>query len=229
MRDLLLKKNIRTFKDLRGNESHKDSKYAYKLQVIASDVSRGRLIMLPHDIREYGLLPDELDVARAVRMSMSIPFFYKPVIIKDTKGVASFIVDGGILSNYPVGIFDPEGNTSPLWPTFGYKLVEPDENRPHDIRGPISLLSALFSTMMEAHDARYIKDTNFQRTIPIETLGVRTTDFDTTMEKKQELYESGKKAAEEFFQKWNFEDYEQKRIEKEESRRQRVWKSEAGM
>ncbi|PJE64401.1 MAG: patatin [Candidatus Ryanbacteria bacterium CG10_big_fil_rev_8_21_14_0_10_43_42] len=229
LRDLLLQKNIRTFKDLLIDENIKDSTYRYKLQVIASDVSRGRLITLPHDVSEYGFVPNDFDVARAVRMSMSIPFFYKPVIMKNAKGDASFIVDGGILSNYPVGIFDPVGNTSPLWPTFGYKLVEPDEYKPHNINGPVSLLAALFSTMMEAHDARYIKDTNFQRTIPIETLGVQTTDFDTTIEKKQELYESGKKAAEEFFQKWNFEEYNQKRG-KGESRRQQVWKSkeEAG-
>jgi NTE family protein len=224
LRELFLKKNIRTFGDLLIDKNMKDPTYAYKLQVIASDVSRGRLIILPRDINEYGILPHELDVARAVRMSMSIPFFYKPVTLQDARGNTSFIVDGGILSNYPVGIFDSGANTSSVWPTFGYKLVEPDEGKPHDIDGPISLLGALFSTMMEAHDARYIKDTNFRRTIPIETLGVQTTDFDMTMEKKQALYESGKKAATEFFRNWSFEEYEQKRRE-EESRRERVWET----
>jgi len=225
IRDLLEKKNVRTFGDLVMKEYEGYPSYRYKLQVVASDISRGKLLVLPWDIADYGLDPDKLEVARAVRMSMSIPFFYKPVVLKDKEGNPSYIVDGGVLSNYPVWIFDPKGNTSPLWPTFGYKLVEPDEGKPHTIRGPISLLGALFSTMMEAHDAQYIKDANFRRTIPIKTLGIQTTDFDMTMDQKQALYESGKKAAENFFQRWNFESY-QKQLQREEGRRQRVWKTE---
>jgi NTE family protein len=41
--------------------------------------------------------------------------------------------------------------------------------------------------MMEAHDVRYIRDENFVRTIPIPTLGVKTTDFDLSREKSEAL------------------------------------------
>ncbi|GAJ11997.1 unnamed protein product, partial [marine sediment metagenome] len=180
-----------------------------KLRVIASDISRGRLLVLPQDIADFGVRPGDLNVAAAVRMSMSIPFFYEPVKLRNMKtNQVSYIVDGGILSNFPVWLFDTEGEVS-AWPTFGFKLVEPDEEMqvPHRIRGPISLLAALFSTMMEAHDARYIKDEQFIRTIPIPTLGVGTTEFDISREKSEALYQSGREAAEKFFDIWDFTEY----------------------
>jgi len=65
----------------------------------------------------------------------------------------------------------------------------------------------LFSTMMEANDARYIKDEQFIRTIPIPTLGVGTTEFDISREKSEALYQSGREAAETFFDVWDFAKY----------------------
>ena len=100
-----------------------------------------------------------------------------------------------------------DGSPEPPWPTLGYKLVEPDAGKPHAITGPISLFGAMFATMLEAHDARYIEDKDFVRTIAIPTLGVRTTDFDLSRDMSARLYESGRKAAEDFFQHWDFESY----------------------
>ena len=209
LRGLLREKKVETFGDLITEEFQNDEQYRFKLRVIASDITRGRLLVLPQDIADFGIRPEELDVARAVRMSMSIPFFYEPVKLKnrETKEI-SYIVDGGLLSNFPVWLFDTEGNI-PQWPTFGFKLVEPDEELqvPNQVRGPISLLAALFSTMMQAHDKRYIKDEHFVRTIPIPTLGVGTTEFDISREKSEALYQSGRQAAERFLSTWNFSDY----------------------
>jgi len=204
---LLLAKNVRTFGDLIVNEYQDNGKYRFKLRVIASDITRGRLIVLPQDIADYGVKPKDLNVAAAVRMSMSIPFFYEPVLLKNMKtNQISYIVDGGLLSNFPVWLFDTDSGV-PEWPTFGFKLVEPEEGKPNNVRGPVSLLTALFSTMMEAHDARYIKDENFVRTLAIPTLGVGTTEFDISRKKSEDLYQSGKAAAEKFFTRWNFDQY----------------------
>ena len=210
IRGLLKQKNVETFNDLVLQDYRGDERYRFKLRVIASDITSGRLLVLPQDIAEFGVRPEDLNVAFAIRMSMSIPFFYEPVVIKDLKtNQAHFIVDGGLLSNFPVWLFDSEGAV-PAWPTIGFKLVEPEEGAPNNIRGPISLLGALFSTMMEAHDARYIKDENFVRTIPIRTLGVKTTDFDISTEMSEALYESGREAAQKFFATWNFPEYVEK-------------------
>jgi NTE family protein len=209
MRDLLDRKHVHTFRDLVMEEYKDDPKYRYKLRVIASDISHGRLLALPQDIESYGIAPDDLEVAFAVRMSMSIPFFYEPVKLENKKTrEVSYIVDGGVLSNFPIWLFDNEGST-PEWPTLGFKLVEPGEENPipHAVRGPISLLAALFATMMEAHDARYIKDEHFVRTIPIPTQGVGTTEFDISRDRSEALYESGRKAAAKFFTEWDFDSY----------------------
>ena len=223
LHERLQEKNISTFGDLVMEEYKDDPKYRYKLQVIASDISRGKMLVLPRDIVDYGINPDELSVVKAVRMSMSIPFFFKPVTLTNSFGVSSYIVDGAILSNFPLWLFD-DGTPDPPWPTLGYKLVDPNMGKPHDIRSPLSLFTAMFYTMMEAHDARYIEDKNFARSIPIPTVGVQTTQFDISPKKRDELYKSGVQAAEEFFQTWNFETYKREfRQAKPQGRQQRLF------
>jgi len=220
LRRLLRKKNVLTFGDLIIDEFKEDERYRFKLRVIASDITGGRMLVLPQDAAQFGIRPEDLDVALAVRMSMSIPFFFAPVRIRDQRdGKDSYVIDGGVLSNFPVWLFDSQSGI-PEWPTFGFKLVEPEEGAPHNIGGPISLLAALFGTMMEAHDTRYIRDQHFVRTVAIPTLGVKTTEFDVTREKTEALYQSGRQAAETFLATWNFEEYVQRyRKERPEPRR----------
>ena len=205
MRDLLAKKGIHTFRDLISPEFAGDDRYCFKVRVVASDISRGRMLVLPQDVHDYGIAPEDLEVALAVRMSMSIPYFFEPVKLKD-----SFIVDGGLLSNFPIELFDSAG--IPEWPTFGYKLVLSDNADPsqlvqHPISGPISELAALFFTAIEAHDAYYLSNDKFVRTIAIDTLDVGSTDFNLTADKKEALYQSGVSAAKTFLDHWNFEEY----------------------
>lgn len=121
-----------------------------------------------------------------------------------------YIVDGGVLSNFPIQLFD-DGTPNPSWPTFGYLLVEEDPSRPvtvrHEVHGPLSMFAALFATMMEAHDRMYIDNGAFARTVPIPTQGVTATEFDLSKERADMLYESGRAAAEAFFATWNFDRY----------------------
>ncbi len=208
LRNLLLEKNVRTFKDLMVDEHNSNPMYRYKLQVVITDMSDGKLRVLPRDSEKYDIDLDTLDVARAARMSMSIPFFFEPVILPTVRNTSNYIADGGVLSNYPVWLFDSGGN--PPWPTLGYKLVEPDFDTPNTIRGPISLFAALFGTMMEAHDSLYIENSSFARTIPIQTKDVGTIEFDISSEKSEKLYQRGRDAAEVFFQNWDFDEYKAK-------------------
>lgn len=207
MRSTLAERGVHTFADLIIPDEP-DERFRFKLQVIAADISRGRMIVLPQDMGSYGVRPEELDVARAVRMSASLPYFYQPVVQyypTPRGGFPSYIVDGGLLSNFPVWLFDVKG--PPPWPTFGFMLVDPQYGRPHRIRGPISFGSALVSTMLEAHDARYLEDADSVRTIRIPTGGVRTTDFDMSAEQRRRLFEAGAAAARRFFAEWNFDRY----------------------
>ena len=51
---------------------------------------------------------------------------------------------------------------------------------------------------MAAHDRLYIEESDFDRTITIDTLGVRTTEFDISEERAMELFESGRATAKKF-------------------------------
>ncbi|MBI4497560.1 MAG: patatin-like phospholipase family protein [Chloroflexi bacterium] len=223
----LARRGVLTFAHLKDPDAQ-DERYRYRLQVIASDISRGRMLVLPQDARKYGIHPDSLSVARAVRMSMSIPFLFEPVRLRDAvTGVESYIVDGGLLSNYPVWIFDARGR-EPAWPTFGFRLVEGGagpQAAPRRISGPLSFLAALCATAMEAHDARFIEDQDWVRTIAIPTLGVRATDFALSRADREALYQAGRKAAQRFFHRWNFpryvEEYRREDVEHDRQRAQR--------
>ena len=124
---LLTNLGKRTFADLRIDDpkSSLPPEKAYRLVVMASDVTRGELVRLPWDYPRYGLKADDQLVADAVRASMSIPFFYEPVQLKwrDAEGNnVSYMVDGGMLSNFPIEVFDRTDGERPRWPTFGIKL-----------------------------------------------------------------------------------------------------------
>src|SRR5918998_4848068 len=200
---LLAKKGVRTFGDL-VRRPEAELRYRYKLQVIVSDLTEQRLLVLPKDAHKLGIEdPDELSVALAIRMSMSIPVFFEPVSFTNHRtGREHLIVDGGILSNFPVWLFDAE---EPMWPTLGVKFVEDNPRAPlgtSRVRGGVFKLvdyaRSLMETMMEAHDRFYIEQTDFDRTIAIEPVGVGTTEFDLSGERALELYGAGRAAAEVF-------------------------------
>lgn len=198
VRDLLQAKGVREFGDLKTDDP--DERCRYKLAVVTADVTRGRLVVLPQGVSHYHGDPDRLDVARAVRMSMSIPIFFEPVVLDDC-----YFVDGGILSNFPIWLFDSV--EPPPWPTFGVKLIEPDEGKPRDIGGPVDFLKAIVATMMEAHDKLHVEDEDIPRTIGVPTDGVRTTDFDLSDARKARLFANGVAAARDFLATWDFEAY----------------------
>ena len=51
---------------------------------------------------------------------MSIPVFFEPVKWENPEtGRTHLIVDGGMLSNFPVWLFDCDDGEPPAWPTFG--------------------------------------------------------------------------------------------------------------
>ena len=155
---------------------HEEEKYRYKAQMIATDLSDRRLLILPGDLKDFGYDPDEFSISRAVRMSMSIPFFFEPVKLEDGMGREHIIVDGGVLSNYPIWLLD-DGSDDPPWPTFGFKLIEKDErklkqSRENEIKDPIQFIKSIVGTMLDAHDSYHISNSSgdYQRTIGIPTV-----------------------------------------------------------
>jgi NTE family protein len=215
LRDKLAGYGVRTFADLRitDPDSALPPERAYRLVVVVSDITRGRLVRLPWDYRYYGLDPDEQSVADAVRASASIPFFFRPVQLPDGRGgTPSMCTDGGMLSNFPVDLFDRDDDTAPRWPTFGVKLsgrppVHGPVNGPR-LRGLLALTKALVSTMVEAHDRMSLDDPAvLDRTVFVDTDGVSATDFDLDANRRDILFANGRQAAERFLVGWDFDRY----------------------
>lgn len=203
IRQILLRKGIFTFSDIPKG----------KLYIVASDITNGKLLVLPDDLRQYGINPSTFPVAKAVRMSCSIPYFFDPVILRLIGPAARgksfseqfvYVVDGGLLSNFPLWLFDREKKEgSASLPVVGFQMVGKNSSEPHKIDGPFSMLSAMFETMLSAHDERYIEKEYRHRTIKIPTLGISTTHFKLTDEESLALYDSGLRAGRRFFSAWS--------------------------
>ena len=217
----LLPERARTFAGLRipkdrGNPMPDDERF--RLVVMASDISRHELVRLPWDCEAfYGTDPEEMSVVDAVRASMSIPLFYEPHKIEHileqegrARRITSTLVDGGMLSNFPVDIFDRKRNREPRWPTFGIKLSGGPADRPEptQIKGPLSYSFGILSTLLGWHDRAHINDPDIcARTIFVDTFGISPVAFDLDDGQRDRLYESGRTAAEKFLKSWSFDRY----------------------
>ena len=173
-------------------------------------------------------------IADAVRISMSIPLSFAAK--RSPRG--DVYVDGGVLDNYPIKVFDREKYVSPdhsIVPnyyaminadlvgqerpvaryvynkeTLGFRLDSKEEiavfrdhaEPPHEkIDNFFDYAWSLVSTIMEAQQNAHLHSDDWHRTIYIDTLGVKTTEFDLSDEKKKALVQSGKEGAEAYF-KW---------------------------
>jgi len=199
---------VRTFGDLRTHDPGDDRSlhHRYALVVTASDLSRQRFVRLPWDYADYGLDPDEQEVADAVRASASIPFFFEPVTLQAEYGEAT-LVDGGLLSNYPITIFDRQDDQPPRWPTLGIRLgaLADQYPPPQRVQGPVALGLALVETAIEGSQAvRALAPCNLARSVFVDTSGVPSTDFGITEDEREHLVRAGAQAVDDFLAEWDF-------------------------
>jgi NTE family protein len=190
-----------------------ERKYKYRLRVIASDISNNTMLALPQDIKALGVDPDSLEVALAVRMSVSFPYFFKPVRFGEAgdSGRVHWIVDGGMLSNFPVWLFDAPPGEVPGWPTLGFLLAEcqTEGGSYRDIRSLVSMTRAMVRTMSGFYDRKAMEDSDKTRVVSIPTSTYSTLDFDLDEAGKTWLYESGRGAAQEFLAAFSWETYKE--------------------
>ena len=185
---LLADYGVRTFADLPYTDPDRaDPGRRCPVVMNVSDVTSGWLRQLPWDYRDcYRLDPGGQAVVNAVRCSMSIPFFFhRFLIMADVNGRQHGMVDGGLLSIFPIGLFDvPEGVT-PRWPTFGIKL----STRLSDVQkavlnhvgSMVSMSLAMLNTLTGCYDQMHLNDPSVvARTIFVDTAGIAATDFDLT-------------------------------------------------
>jgi len=194
------------------------------LSLLASDTSDVERLVLNHRTA-----PD-CPVAWAVRMSMSIPFVWREVAwraewglyrgrAKDgtgsSNGLPSVIVDGGVLSNFPLGLIadQPEpgseneaimGDTdAQAAGNLGLLIDEaiPVAGAANTAKTPLLIehartvqrLGRLVDTMMGAQDNDEIRD-HEKEICRLPAKGYGTTEFDMTEERLNALVEAGRTA-----------------------------------
>jgi NTE family protein len=191
-----------------GISDEKYERAKYRLHVIGSDVTTGRMIIMPDDLPDYTdasgtpFDKDTFPVVEAVRMSMSYPFLFAPVELH-REGKPVYVVDGGLLSNFPIWLFD---SPNPKRPTWGFRLhpgSDVEEGLPYrKIPRPfweVPLLKAMFSAATEAWDRQQMEQVVSARTVSIPTHTISTTNFGLTKAQADSLYAWGVNAAHDFF------------------------------
>lgn len=140
-----------------------------------------------------------MSVAKAVRISCSIPYFFRPI-----KYMGDYYVDGGILDNYPIHYFDKKGfiNTE----TLGLKLISNEDLRLEaGGRLPISNLKDFSANLLSClqHQAQkvHVREEDWDRTIRIHTGDLSYIDFDLTEEEKIALIDAGREAVRKYIRR----------------------------
>jgi NTE family protein len=228
MYEELGKLGITTFGDLRrhdpGDDGDLPADRRYNLVVMATDITAGRLLRLPWDYHLLQLDPDDQVVADAVRASASIPLYFEPVIVKDgLSGEQTTLVDGGILSNFAIEIFNRTDGQPPRWPTFGVQVL-PDlpagsaqllprsvlpALRVSQLIPPLRLLEQVVATAIVGNDQTYLERPCVRRRlIQVDTSPIGIIDFDASAAVRQRVIANGANAAEAFLKEWDWDRYQ---------------------
>jgi NTE family protein len=145
-------------------------------------------------------------------MSLSIPFYFEPCELRNrSTGATATIVDGGVLSNFAIEIFDRTDGVAPRWPTFGVRLL-PDLPAGLGDLVPfygvpmlpaVRLLEQVVATALVGRDQTHLDRPGVrERTMTVDTRGTAITEFGIGAKERGELIARGETAAREFLEQW---------------------------
>lgn len=194
-----------TFKDFQ--------RLGYKdLYVISANMSKLKVSVFSADET-----PD-FPVAQAVRMSMSIPLYFEVIRFNGKKlGEGDFYVDGGLLMNYPLHIFDhPKFQENNIWyenginwETLGFYLyTNPDKlSKDMKIENFRDFITHLYESYNISLQIAEIENNPIdqRRSVKINTLGVSSTDFHLSKNDQEfiDLVDSGKQATKDYLENFH--------------------------
>ncbi|MDD4036448.1 MAG: patatin-like phospholipase family protein [Bacilli bacterium] len=198
--DTSKKKPPYTFKDFKDVSIHKNNKPFLDLYIIGADISnKGSRIF------SYETSPD-MEVAEAIRISMSIPLFFEAIKRTENNKLVIY-VDGGITRNYPINIFDRlsyinERTYVPNYETLGFKFKT--NNEYYEINNILNYIIGLFQTFSRIQEDLYNNNyKDAKRTIEIDTKNISSINFNIKQgdEIYNFLYEQGYNATKDYFEK----------------------------
>jgi len=153
------------------------------LRIIATNMNT----CLPHEFSH--IRTPTAKVAFAVQASMSIPLYFTPPQDIET---GHYFVDGGVLCSSPMYYLTVEECKHTLAVVFG------DSHKPKDT---ITSLQGFISQIYYSLDYKVnteLRQTWLKNTIIVECGSINIMDFDADFDKKQELFDAGRRGAEKF-------------------------------
>ena len=214
-------KPLLTFQQL--HQLHLSNRFYKEFSCTGTNLSKQQL-----EIFSYANTPN-MPLALAVRISSSVPLYFEPVALdnqlqkikkSDTLSFINYYVDGGMLCNYPISMYDTceENNCNPLLAskiifntqTIGIKLerqqqIDSLNNNntkipAYDINKLSEYLSAFSNLLMETLSRKYPGLENEKgRTIYVSQGNIGSRVKKTKQQDKLLLYENGVTAANNFF------------------------------
>lgn len=156
---------------------------APRLRCYATDLQAGRLIEFSTEATP------SCTILFALRASMSLPLYFTPVIDPAT---GHFLVDGGVIHNFPLNQLSPEEKETALGISFLYSKTEVQE-----ISDFLGFLRQLYNCGFNPRTYQVQKE-NPLRCIVIPTGTMSAYNFDLTKEVREELIALGQQAAREY-------------------------------
>lgn len=227
-----------TFKDL--EKAQKNNPALKGLYTIAYNINEAKL-------QKFSVVhtPD-VPIWQALRATMSIPFVFKPMLIK-VNGKEALFVDGGIIQNNPQPIFnndrfkDPEynlnkGNANPTClgfvaeqnPVFVEvinEFINKNEENINKVMSKLNIELTLFGKIkkiLKSNDVRDEYELNHKYdefTMRADALGRSTLDFTFTKEQLDKLNKKNSEIAREYLNKYYGKKYYKVQDEDEVSNR----------
>jgi len=150
------------------------------------------------DIFSHEASPN-MQIRDAARISMSIPLYFQAVELD-----GDIMVDGGVSYNYPIDIFDDgkknretlglrldsstELEFAKQWTAPSIKIADFDD-----------YILALLAFYNAVANNKHLKKSDVYRTVFIDTMDIKATDFNLTDEQIENLVENGRKGVEAYF------------------------------
>lgn len=192
-----------TFADFKDRSLHIDGRPFLDLYLIGTDIS-----CKTSRVFSYKTTP-EMEVAEAVRISMSIPLFFAAVKVTDpavTDGVGLHVfADGGVMRNYPINLFDRMNRSDSMkygrrCETLGARFISHPPCS--EIASLQDYIKNLFQSILNVQQDLFNNNpADIARSIQIETNGVSAIDFDIAVndETYRYLYNQGFAATLQYF------------------------------
>lgn len=178
---LLAAKGIATFADLAPGT----------LRIVATDITHQRGVVLPDDLPDYGIDPAKFRVARAVRMSSTVPFFLRPVPMRNPiTGDVALLADGAMTANFPIRV----ARRSKVWPVIGFRFLDAQDHPHIRVRGPASLARAVVTAGIRAGEVMSLISKNDAMVVDLRS-DRDPLQFDITPDEASLMFDEGRRRA----------------------------------